>query len=79
MLKARYWEASDQQEELEKALKPLTDKRDALVANIQALEAQKKPIDEAIRREERPIRELQEERVFISRALGGKIGSRPTS
>lgn len=56
-----------------KAVQPLVEQRDKLVAQIQALEAKLRPIEGQIEKAEAPVKELQRERAMISRALGGKV------
>ena len=75
----RFWTATKEHEDAVEAAAPLHAQRDAILAKIHALEAELKPIEQAIKRAERPVMERQREIADLSRALGGKVGSRPAA
>lgn len=80
-LEARFWELEAAKEKLEADLAPLKAKRDAIMAKIGPELAEANALGKQIKEAETKagLVDIDQERAFLSRGLGGKVGTRPAS
>jgi peptidoglycan hydrolase CwlO-like protein len=76
-MRARFWAATAEQEAAEAKVAPLHEQREALSRQQTDLQEQIRTLNREIKRAERPVIELQQERVNLSRWLGSKVGVKP--
>lgn len=77
--KAKFWELEAQKEAIEAKTAALKAERDALMVKLGPLQAQARDLGKAIKKIEADdkLPQIDMERAFIVRGLGGNVGDRP--
>lgn len=79
MMQERFWEATAEKEKLDANTEPLRRERDDLVLDATPMNDKIKELGRKIRVIESPERSLLDEELsMIARALGNRVGKRPT-
>lgn len=78
-MQARFWELEDKKAEVEAKTGPLRARRDAILAEIAPALNEERSLGKQIKdiEAEMGLVEIDQERAFLSRGLGGKVGKRP--
>ncbi len=78
-MRQRFWELTDQKEALTRELEPSRKKRDALRDMLRKPMAEFRAAKRAVVAVERPrMGEIDMEMAVLARALGNKVGARPS-
>jgi len=79
IMRARFWELTDKKDVLNAELTPLRERRDALRDALKKPEEVYREAKRAVVAVERPrMSEIDAEMAIIARALGQKVGPRPS-
>lgn len=78
-MRSRFWEATAEKEALVEVVAPIRERYDAIRAKMAPLQVELNAVKAEMIAAERPmLAELDAERAMLARALGNKVGERPS-